>query len=462
MVVKVIKKAQAPTIKVGKVKLINGDCLIEMQSIAPDSIDAIVTDPPYGLTQNKKGGSGTKSIDLESPYGRARIGTGNGQGGFMGMKWDHGVPGKEFWIEALRIAKPGAHLLAFGGDRTHHRLMTAIEDAGWELRTCVYWCFGTGFPKSLDVSKAIDKEAGAKRKVVGSKVGMPGYSLKHQGAGGVLAGRADGSLDNSEGECEITAPVTNAAKQWMGWGSALKPAIEIIIMARKPLAKGLTVAANVLVHGTGGLNIDGCRVELNGEYKCGANGRPSQTGLGDNYDSTTANQHSPVGRWPANLIHSGEPEVLACFPDSKGQMGKASITGKHQGNGVYAALKNVTTNPEVRGDAGSAARFFYCAKASSSERHAGMDNPGEQFKLGDTLRKIENKDVGKGNHHPTVKPVALMQYLCRLITPPNGIILDPFMGSGSTGKAALKEGFRFVGIELEKDYFEIAKKRIKG
>ena len=340
-----------------------GDCIEQMREIPDNSVDAIVTDPPYGLS-------------------------------FMGKHWDHGVPSGEVWQQCLRVLKPGGHLLAFAGTRTQHRMACNIEDAGFEIRDMIAWVYGSGFPKSLDVSKAIDKAAGAEREVVGSKLGMPGYSMT-DGKGG-LYGDGFGANGTGEGECRVTAPATEAAQQWQGWGTALKPALEPVTVARKPF-KG-TVAANVLEHGTGALNVDGCRVELNGDYKCKPNGRPSQTGLGDKYDPLKANQPDTQGRWPANLIHDGSEEVVGLLNGS--------------------------------------ARFFYCAKASK-------------------------KDRGADNKHPTVKPTDLMRYLIRLVTPPGGTVLDPFMGSGSTGKACvLEEGFGFIGIEREPEYMEIAQARI--
>jgi len=473
-------------------EILIGNCLDKMRELDPDSIDSIVTDPPYGLE-------------------------------FMGKEWDHGIPAKDFWIEAIRVAKPGAHLLAFGGTRTYHRLACAIEDAGWEIRDCIMWVYGSGFPKSHDVSKAIDKRRASNevirpwlkslgtREALASACGVttrqidhylgentpcpqtlpedkfvmlcekfgkvPDWAedmyeaigeklghVKHARSGGDDFAKRPNSVSSSR-VVDITAPATEAAKQWQGWGTALKPAWEPIIVARKPLCG--TVAKNVLRHGTGAINVDGCRVELNGDYKCGANGRPSQTGLGDNYDSTKANQHSEVGRFPANLIHDGSDEVVGLFPSVKAGVavrGNQTVShfgtaGSPQGDIGY-------------GDRGSAARFFYCAKASKAdrdegcegleERKSGMSNGaqlnGEGYDKGQDIGL--NRVISPRNYHPTVKPTALMRYLCRLVTQPNGIVLDPFMGSGSTGKAAMLEGFRFVGIEMNPEYAEIAKHRI--
>ncbi len=362
-----------------------GDCLATLRAMPANSVDAIVTDPPYGLTANKKGGTGTASVNLESPYGRARIGTGNGPGGFMGHKWDSDVPSVEIWAECLRVLKPGGHLLAFAGTRTQHRMAVRIEDAGFEIRDLIAWVYGSGFPKS------------------------------HNGEWG---------------------------------GTALKPALEPITVARKPLVG--TVEANWREHGTGALNIDGCRV--GGE----------------------------VGRWPANLIHDGSEEVLLAFPFAPGQQGPIKFDADERKTGnVYGAMKRghePSANSDNEGavgfkmkpgmrrlDEGSAARFFYCAKASRADRNEGIGgSAAPAVTAGATMGDRERADwqARNGNHHPTVKPTDLMRYLVRLVTPPGGLVLDPFMGSGSTGKAAMLEGFRFVGCELSPEYLAIAEARI--
>lgn len=401
-------------------QLYRGDCLEVLPTLEPGGIDAVVTDPPYGLS-------------------------------FMGKDWDHGIPGVRFWQELLRVAKPGAHLLAFGGTRTHHRLMVAIEDAAWEIRDCVMWVYGTGFPKSLDVSKAIDKAAGAEREEVGIYESF--RPNKHADT------KYAGNLHTSG---IITAPRTAAARKWQGWGTALKPAWEPIVLARKPLDG--TVAANVQRHGTGALNIDGCRVGSE-STRCprppGSLGRMND----DGWQPKPGVNGSELGRWPANLIHDGSDKVLAGFPDvgksSGGRAGHEAAYGGGYKQDYYGDAK-----PGL-GDSGSAARFFYCAKASKADRDEG---------LGDTSRRQQDEGRKKGrpggdnprnrgvhpraNNHPTVKPTALMQYLVRLVTPPGGTVLDPFMGSGSTGKACAHEGLRFVGIELSADYLKLAQKRI--
>lgn len=452
-----------------------------MATLPTESVDSIVTDPPYGLS-------------------------------FMGKDWDHGVPGEAFWREALRVAKPGAHLLAFGGSRTYHRLACAIEDAGWEIRDCIMWVYGSGFPKSHDVSKAIDKNNGevgrlhkftewmrttglsakqindATDTFMGShyltdksQPAIPTRALwaKLRPLCGVVPAWVDELVDRIEAEREvvgqdtkarstsgtsalptlggqtiyqswdITAPATDAAKQWQGWGTALKPAYEPVIVARKPLVG--TVAANVQQYGTGAINVDGCRVgketRLNRSSGIPGAGRMRACNRVDRGDGKTldgrnlanlityaerSKDRAPQevsGRWPANFIHDGSDEVVQGL--------------------------------------GESARFFYTAKASKRDRDEGCK--GMEPRLAGVMnmrsdnhaQATGNIFAPKSNHHPTVKPTDLMRYLCRLVTPPGGIVLDPFMGSGSTGKGATLEGFDFIGIEQNAEYLEIAKARIQ-
>ena len=429
-------------------RILVGDCLHVLKTLADNSVDAIVTDPPYGLTANKKGGSGVASVNLDSPYGRARIGTGNGPGGFMGMKWDSDVPSVEVWTECLRVLKPGGHLLAFAGTRTQHRMAVRIEDAGFEIRDMIAWVYGSGFPKSMDVQKAIDRAQG-----VTGTFGDP-KSAAH--AGWIDRGRLRGEdghdgyqrpwMDDADAVDRAARQYiggSEVSRQWAGWGSALKPALEPITVARKPLIG--TVAENVLAHGTGALNVDGCRIKtienLNGGAYANQGGRSQSQSLGSggmNRPGAVAGVEfkQPVGRWPANLIHDGSDEVLAAFPDAPGQSGADTGSEPSSKTRNTFGLYNARPVAKPRDDSGSAARFFYCAKASKADREAG-------------------------NSHPTVKPTDLMRYLVRLVTPPGGTVLDPFTGSGSTGKAAVLEGFEFVGIELSEDYAEIARSRIE-
>ena len=385
-----------------------GDCLEVLQSMEDNSVDSIVTDPPYGLS-------------------------------FMGRKWDYDVPSVDIWVECLRVLKPGGHLLAFAGTRTQHRMCVNIEDAGFEIRDMIAWVYGSGFPKSHNIGKAIDKAAGAERELIGSKLGQPGYSLKENDST-QHSRSAYGKFSDAESECAITAPATPEAQQWDGWGTALKPALEPITVARKPF-KG-TVANNVLEHGTGAINIDGCRVAPTGESKQRI-GEASQDARYTDKGSTNfaakpgIRGGDPAGRWPANLIHDGSEEVTELFPDSRGQQG--AVTGKEPSSlnrgptNVYGEFAGRAAFP-ARNDSGSAARFFYVPKCNKKDRD--------------------------GSTHPTMKPTDLMAYLCRLVTPPEGIVLDPFMGSGSTGKAAMREGFSFIGIERDPDYYDIAERRV--
>lgn len=330
--------------------LIQGDCLERMKELDENSIDAVVTDPPYGLA-------------------------------FMGKKWDYSVPGVEVWRECLRVLKPGGYLLAFAGTRTQHRMCVNIEDAGFEIRDMIAWVYGSGFPKSH-----------------------------------------------------------NLRDEWEGWGTALKPALEPITVARKPFAG--TIAENVLTWGTGAINVDGCRIELDLEAQKNINCiQRTNKGKGHLHHSSDRNAkrqtlENPIqtyktnGRWPANLIHDGSDEVVDVFPDES-------------------------------------ARFFYCPKADKNDRDAGLDReestPGQKTnrKEGSAgITPYTGTRVPTKNNHPTVKPLDLMRYLCRLVTQPGGVVLDPFMGSGTTGRACLSEGFGFVGIERDPDYFELCKQRM--
>jgi DNA modification methylase len=389
----------------------HGDCLEVMRGMADNSVDAIVTDPPYGLVGASRGGS-SQPGDLATPYGRS--GPSKKRGGFMGKEWDASIPGAEYWSEALRIAKPGAYILAFGGTRTFHRLAVAIEDAGWEIRDTLMWVYGSGFPKSRNVCLDMDK--------------MDGHGNRGHRIAVANRHHPDGTLEPNGEHLPAYEPKTDAAKQWAGWGTALKPAWEPIIMARKPMVG--TVAENVLAHGTGAINVDGCRVEApEGKTNGGCAGTSALHGGGI---SERSGVDQSKGRWPANLIHDGSEEVVACFPESR-----SSATLRNRQPRADKTQYRVGGDYETveYGDTGSAARFFYCAKASKSDR-------------------------GESNGHPTVKPTELMRYLVRLVTQPGGTVLDPFTGSGSTGKAAVLEGFEFIGIEREAEYVAIAEARI--
>lgn len=391
-----------------KIELFHDDSLEKLKDLEEDSVDSIVTDPPYGLN-------------------------------FMNKHWDYDVPTVELWIECLRVLKPGGYLLSFASSRTQHRMCVNIEDAGFEIRDMIAWVYGSGFPKSHNISKAIDKSFGKETSF--------------------------NSSDNKR--------ITDDAKKWDGWGTALKPSFEPITVARKPLSEK-TVAKNVLKHGTGGINIDDCRVELNGDYKCKANGRPSQTALGDNYNPEEANKPDTQGRFPANLIHDGSEEVEEVFPQNTKSGATKRNVDAYEGESNTGLLRGVSNPSNQHCDSGSASRFFYCAKTSKSDRDEGLEtfedkkapqrDDGQPYGMNTNKTRPDGsirKEVRpKKNNHPTVKPTKLMRYLVRLVTPKGGTVLDPFMGSGSTGKACVFEHFDFIGIELEKEYLEIAEARI--
>lgn len=591
--------------------LLHGDCLEQLRTLPDNSVDAVVTDPPYGLA-------------------------------FMGKRWDYDVPSVAIWAECLRVLKPGGHLLAFAGTRTQHRMAVRIEDAGFEIRDMIAWVYGSGFPKSLDVSKAIDKVNGETDRLhrftawmrttgvtasqvntatgtfmgshyltAGSQPAIPTPELwtklrplcgevpewvdklveriaaerevvgtKRSSIGGtVAAGERNEHFINKHKNLmvDITAPATDAAKQWSGWGTALKPALEPITVARKPLCG--TVAENVQQHGTGALNVDGCRVESSQADKETMDSKASRNPTGNAAANVpfvpgVCQPSNPAGRWPANLIHDGSEEVTALFPVTvsgaiHGEYNGFGTTGIYGGGGHARRDRNASS--------GSAARFFYTAKCSKKDRNEGLDGirtvkhttglcKSENMELAQLLQKAtsgltvkwgideygesitglclsgflsttlteiskittlqicnlwmhlptsestadancgmvtggnlaesaekskqspvitmsekeaESAHGAKGvvskmlssisdegnwkpatNFHATVKPTDLMRYLCRLVTPPGGVVLDPFMGSGSTGKAAILEGFRFIGCEREAEYVEIARARI--
>ena len=423
------------------VRVLAGDCLELLPTLDGDSVDACVTDPPYHLTSIVKrfgSSSAAPPLDYEGGSGVYK----RASAGFMGKVWDGGDIAfrPDVWREVLRVLKPGGHLVAFGGSRTYHRLACAIEDAGFEIRDQIMWIYGAGFPKSLDVSKAIDRAAGVEREVVGRREYAGGHI---QNSSADKLAPPIGTFVRAQDDRFVTAPATDAARKWQGFGTALKPAHEPIVLARKPLIG--TVAANVLAHGTGALNIDGCRVESGGEhFRAAVNGRrggmteaderkAAALGMfqpGKSFDPT----NSALGRWPANVIHDGSDEVVGAFPDtdpsSDATRGNKATTQFGFGNGrPEGRLSNGYSDC-----GGSAARFFYSAKA--------------------------DKDDRLSSKHPTVKPVDLMAYLCRLVCPPGGLVLDPFAGSGATGMACMREGFDAILIEREAEYVADIKRRI--
>lgn len=413
----------------GAVTLHHGDSREVLKSIPDNSVDSVCCDPPYALVSIVKrfGGPNAAPSRDGDVYARSSA-------GFMNQAWDTGETAfaVEFWAEVFRVLKPGGHVIAFSGTRTYHRLACAIEDAGFEIRDMVSWLYGSGFPKSHDVSKAIDKAAGAEREVVGTGKGRTGAAAQPNGG-------SNFSDDNYQwpGEFNVTAPATPEAAQWQGWGTALKPACEPCVLARKPLIG--TVAANVLAHGTGVLNIDGCRVgdeeiETRLASRKGAGGQAF--GVGGSGTSVKSGA-SHTGRWPANVVHDGSEEVVAGFPETTSGTFSRSETARSEAgkNGIYGRFNGTADGKGWESNSGSAARFFYSAKADAMDR------------------------VGSG--HPTVKPVDLMQWMVRLITPPGGVTLDPFAGSGTTGEAAFREGFKAILIEREAAYCEDIRRRME-
>lgn len=431
----------------GRVQLYPGDCLEILDQLPEASIDSVVCDPPYHLTSIVKRfgaeNAAPAKVGKTGAYARA-------SSGFMGQKWDGGDVAfrPETWAAVLRVLKPGGHLLAFSGTRTYHRMAVAIEDAGFEIRDQIGWAYGSGFPKSHDVAVAIDK----------ASKGVPhgGRVSDSPNAGKFKTQATEGKRsDVDTGQHFGAGPgqfmlqqagkyerdLVPEALEWQGWGTALKPAWEPIVLARKPLIG--SVAANVLKHGTGGLNIDGCRIEsVGGSLR---SGEESQDRRYHDRGSTNfaakpgPRGGDPSGRWPANLIHDGSEEVLACFPETQSGTGAVKRSSSAENNGNIGAAYGAESRPEGTemvsyGDIGSAARFFYSSKADSDDR--------------------------LGSKHPTVKPVDLIQYLVRLVTPVGGVCLDPFAGTGTTGEAAFREGMRAILIEREPEYQDDIRKRM--
>jgi site-specific DNA-methyltransferase (adenine-specific) len=422
-------------------RLLLGDCLVSMGLLEDSSVDSVVCDPPYGLS-------------------------------FMGKKWDYDVPSVDIWRECYRVLKPGGYLLAFAGTRTQHRMAVNIEDAGFEIRDMIAWVYGSGFPKSHNVSVSIDKLHG------------------HGNRGKAIPTASSYQASDVEQENKLTSnPVppyeakSDDAKKWEGWGTALKPSLEPITVARKPLVG--TVANNVLEYGTGGMNIDACRVPMDAadyeQLSKGVDQIRQRGGVMDNSwknssDLSGANPANPLGRWPANFIHDGSQAVLDLFPDTQ-----PSRSGGMSYNKDTQHLNGKQPHARTGHDdlGGSAARYFYCAKANKADRNEGLDDFEEDYNRGTGTHNNGKSNTRVGNAaeraagithvelqkvkniHPTVKPTDLMRYLCRLVTQPGGTVLDPFMGSGTTGKAAMLDGLQFIGCEMDEQYYKIAEARIK-
>ena len=404
--------------------ILHGDCVEEMRQLPETSVHAVVTDPPYGINFMGKAWDGAAITAAAKSEPRDHPQTNERSASMHAGRYDLSANAAfgawcETWLtECLRVLKPGGHLLAFGGTRTWHRLAVAVEDAGFEIRDSMAWLYGSGFPKSLDVSKAIDRAAGA---------------LAHESKGFIVAGQT-GKLINPPTKGYVPpAPATDAAKQWQGWGTALKPAFEPIVVARKPLTG--TVAANVLEHGTGALNVDGCRIGSDEDTR--RNARGGDNGLGGTgtfqiRERRAEDMPETSGRWPANVILD---EHTAAIVDEQSGVSTSGAAGLKGSSGFADGYSGEYSVPY--GDTGGASRFFYAAKAPAVER-----------------------PTGNGTAHPTVKPLDLMRWLVRLVTPPGGIVLEPFAGSGTTVEACIKEDVRCVAIEREADYLPLIDERI--
>lgn len=433
--------------------VVHGDCTEVLPRWAEDGLrfDAVVCDPPYHLTSIVKRFGAANAAPAQ--FGRDGAFARSSRG-FMGQTWDGGDIAfqPETWAAVLSVMKPGAHLIAFGGSRTWHRIACAIEDAGFEIRDTLMWVYGSGFPKSHDISKGIDKAAGATRNIVCRSArhvsGKPGQRTEGLHGSSTFA-------ETIGMEAYLTAPATDSARRWEGWGSALKPAVEPIILARKPLEG--TLAANTLTHGCGGLNIDECRVSLAAgadasQLRTMNRGQRTKDTSGQKWglSKTAADTRwslRPDGRWPPNLLHDGSPEVLACFPASAGQQGDLRGHANTRPTKIcFGDMPPAADHPK-RGDFGSAARFFPSFPFTDDERRL-------------LYHTKANTSDRAGSKHPTVKPVALMRWLCRLVTPLGGLILDPFAGSGTTGAAAIAEGFNAVLVEQNADYVADIRKRL--
>lgn len=484
--------------------ILEGDVIEKLKELPENSVDSVVTDPPYGIGFMGKEWDNFNPAKIEKAMNKdkrshTRIASqrrSNTTGTYDLSR--RGMLGFQNWVnqwasECLRVLKPGGFLLSFGGTRTYHRLVCGIEDAGFEIRDCIQWLYGSGFPKSLDIGQDFDRQECRKQliKKLGRKptreefkkvwenfrkvVGKKDYtSPKADNSVKASSYGISGGLGDYAGERiqqDITMPTTEEAKQWSGWGTALKPANEPIVVARKPLSEK-SVALNVLKWGTGGINIDGCRIGTTDNLNGGTYAKNPTMKQEDatSWSKPTLNKEfiQPTGRFPANIILDEEAAKLLDEQSgevSQGHWAKSKVTGFGEFGGGKQEYYGVGEKDKTKH---GASRFFYCAKASKSERDYGCEgleakeqkitNQYEMLRKNGTMREIP---APRKNNHPTVKPVQLMQYLVRLVTPKGGIVLDPFIGSGTTAIASLKEGFRFIGIEKNKEYIEIANARLK-
>jgi site-specific DNA-methyltransferase (adenine-specific) len=461
-----------------------GDCLEVLKTIPDNSVDSVVTDPPYGIGfMNKEWDNPQKHIELierETKRSLERFDDGKSpvKGGFSkgvqpGLPIGGAKEGKwfqdwcEIWArECYRILKPGGHALSFSAPRTYHRMATAFEDSGFQIRDQIMWVFGSGFPKSHNIGKAIDKIEGNEREVVGEKKNKINLNATKEGDKSFY----ENAWQNKD---YVDLPITKGNSEWEGWGTALKPAHEPIVMARKPLSEK-SIAENVLKHGTGGINIDGSRIDVSESEKVKTEGHIRKGNvIGDERTSVAAGQFGDGafvagtdltnGRFPANIIFDEEAGQLLDEQSGKSKT-KANKNYKHSNTETESNTFTGRGTYTPREDEGGASRFFYCPKTSKKDRNEGLVVEKEKNKRPIGVAFNNEDDLfqqGTGNNHPTVKPTDLMRYLINLVTPPNGTTLDPFMGSGSTGKAAIRCGVNFIGIEKEQEYMDIAKARIE-
>ena len=473
----------------------NGDCLEVMDTIEKCSVDSIVTDPPYHLTSivDRFG----KENSAPAKHGTDGVFVRSSKG-FMGKEWDGGDIAfqADTWRKCYELLKPGGHLIAFSGSRTYHRMAVAIEDAGFEIRDQCIWLYGSGFPKSHNIGKEVDKKMGNEREIVKT------YNR--------IATSLGNDLNMDGGKANKDYKYTQGNSEWEGWGTALKPAHEPMVLARKPLSEK-SVADNVMQHRTGAINIDACRIEGEvkhpetmpdfrdqGEQSKAAIGvdklsfgqtsnakrkkvvrKPrSDDGVWSDDNSGMKSEGSefadadPRGRWPSNVMHDGSEQVQSIFPETS----STEVSRQRTHKGIWSDNRDEDGDyMPAYGDQGNASRYFYCAKTSKDERNSGLHSfqtkqtqgggggiGNYQNDVNSASGKFGSEKAPSKNTHPTVKPVELMRYLVRLVTPKGGVVLDPFMGSGSTGMGAREEDFNFIGIEKEEEYYEIAKARIKN
>lgn len=444
-----------------KARLYLGDNLKALKKLPENSVHSVVTDPPYGLSKEPNILEMLSSWLEDKKYDHKSK-------GFMGNNWDSFVPQPKTWREVIRVLKPGGYCLAFFGTRTYDLGVLSMRLAGFEICNQIAWVYGSGFPKAQDISLAIDKELGKESSFVGKKARL---TLKDKSKVN-RKGKQQFHGTSSIKEEDIKEATSELGKKYKGWKTGIKPAFEPIVIARKPLSEK-TYALNTIKHGVSGFNIDACRIEPTDIQEYLNNTKRDKVGgifKKNNQENQVSIRGNEKGRFPANFIHDGSEEVIDLFPYTKSVASKTDKLS-YSGSSRTSFIRGVSNNLNQRNDEGSAARFFYCAKASKKDRDEDLDVLTEEQYIffqtkggasGSASSISNERNTTYKNLHPTVKPTSLMQYLIKLVTPTNGIVLDPFMGSGSTGKACMKEGFRFIGMEMERTYFDISYLRIKA